>query len=138
VTVTNWSSFQELRVTYESGQPDSVTTHSWDDSWRASMGANYRWSDKVLLRAGAAVDATPVPDEQHRTPRIPTTDFYWLTAGARYFLSRDMQLDFAYGYITTPTTKIDNTLESNATPHRLTGSYKQTIHVASAQLNWQF
>ncbi|MDH5301281.1 MAG: outer membrane protein transport protein [Gammaproteobacteria bacterium] len=138
VTVTRWSSFQELRISYDSEQEDTVTYHQWADSWRYALGARYRLADDLQLRVGAAYDKTPLKQDQYRTVRIPTNDFYWLSAGGRYNLSPDFWLDFAYGYITAPTGKVDNALVSQATPHRARGSFETDVHIVSAQATWNF
>ncbi|MEI2614132.1 MAG: outer membrane protein transport protein [Methylotenera sp.] len=41
------------------------------------MGANYRYSDAVKLRAGLAYDEEAISD-QYRTARIPGNDRKWL------------------------------------------------------------
>jgi len=53
-TWTHWSNFDELRIKYDSSQPDSVTTENWNDSNRYSVGVNYQMNDKLKLRGEAA------------------------------------------------------------------------------------
>ncbi len=73
---TEWSSFDELTVEFDSGG-QSTTTENWDDTWAFSVGANYQLNREWMLRAGLGVDESPVPDSEHRTPRVPDADRQW-------------------------------------------------------------
>ncbi len=92
---TNWSSFDELRIQFDNGLPDSVTPENWDDSTTVSFGVAYHISDAWTLRGGYARDESPVSDE-FRTARIPDSDRDWFTIGASYRPSSTFTLDFAY------------------------------------------
>jgi long-chain fatty acid transport protein len=45
-----------------------------------------------------AYDESPVEDA-HRTVRLPDSDRYWITLGARYELSRAIAIDVAYAHL---------------------------------------
>ncbi len=94
---TNWSRFRELRVDFENGT-SSVTEERWRDTVSVSLGAEYRWSEALKLRAGIAYDPTPVREET-RTPRIPDSDRYWLSLGASWQVTRNVELTAAYTHI---------------------------------------
>jgi long-chain fatty acid transport protein len=47
---TNWSRFDELRVTFDAGAPDSVVDENWQDTFFYSIGANYQLTPRLLLR----------------------------------------------------------------------------------------
>ena len=68
VTRTNWSSLPELRIKFDSGQKDQVVTLNLKDVYRYSVGATYRPSDSWVLRAGVALDSSPVQSPGDRTP----------------------------------------------------------------------
>ena len=141
VTWTGWSSFDELRVSYDNaGQPDAVTTEDWDDTWRYSLGMNYRYSDALTLRAGVAYDEEPIPSAARRTPRIPGNDRTWLALGFGYAPSADLQFDFGYAHLFVKDADIDNTLETlnPAANHTLSGSYEADVDIFSAQVTWKF
>ena len=139
VTWTGWDSFDELRIEYDNpAQPDSVTTEDWDNSRRYSVGFDYQYSDKLIIRSGIALDETPVPSAERRTPRLPGDDRTWLSFGFTYMVNNDMTFDFGYSHLFIDDAKIDNTFESsiptlNAT---LTGEYEADVDILSAQLNW--
>jgi len=138
-TRTEWSSFDELRIEYDNpAQPDTVTTEDWDDSNRYSIGLDYQYSDKMILRTGVALDETPVPSKERRTPRLPGNDRTWLSFGLSYLINPQMSVDVGYSHLFVDDAKIDNEFESsvptlNAT---LTGEYEADVDILSAQLNW--
>lgn len=138
-TRTEWSSFDELRIEYDNPvQPDSVTTEDWDDSNRYSFGLDYQYSDKMILRTGIALDETPVPSSERRTPRLPGNDRTWLSFGLTYLINPQFSVDIGYSHLFVDDAKINNEFESsvptlNAT---LEGEYEADVDILSAQLNW--
>ena len=141
VTWTGWSSFEELRIQYANPkQPDSVTTEAWDDTFRYSLGADYQLNDKFTLRTGVAYDESPIPDPQHRTPRIPGNDRTWLSFGLTYVMSPALIMDVGYSHLFVDDSKINHTLESSQAPLNATlnGSYEASVDIISAQLTWNY
>ncbi|MBI1195436.1 MAG: hypothetical protein GC138_06300 [Gammaproteobacteria bacterium] len=139
-TWTHWSRFKELRIDYDSAQADSVTTESWKNTNRFSIGANLRVDPALMLRGGLAYDQTPVPDPQHRTARIPDNSRRWLSLGVSWDMTPAARLDVGYSHLFVSNTSINNTLESsvptlNAT---LNGSYSSSVDIVSAQVNWRY
>jgi len=133
ITWTEWSSFDELRIEYDSFQPDSVTDESWNDTWLFSLGGEYYANEDWTLRLGTAFDESPIPDVEHRTPRIPGSDRIWLTAGLGYKVSDNIVLDFGYAHVFFDDSEI-NTI--NATGDNLAGDYTGSADVFSCQLKW--
>jgi long-chain fatty acid transport protein len=144
ITWTGWSSFDELRIVYDSGTPsDTVTTQDWDDTFRYSIGFDYQYSDKMVLRSGLAYDETPIQSPERRTARIPGNDRTWLSFGLTYILNDQSSVDVGYSHLFIDDTEIDNTLEVappggpalNAT---LTGTYTASVDILSVQWNKKF
>ncbi len=141
VTWTGWSSFEELRIQYANPkQPDSVTTEAWQDTLRYSIGADYQYSEKIILRSGIAYDETPVPDPQHRTPRIPGNDRTWLSFGMSYVYSPAIIIDVGYSHLFISDSKVNHSLESSLAPLNATlnGTYEASVDILSAQLTWNY
>lgn len=132
VTWTNWSRFKELRVQFDSALPDTVTTTKWNDSYRVSLGGNYRYNDKLTLRAGVAYDQTPVPDRSHRTPRIPDADRTWLAIGASWKLDSSNTLDIGYAYLFLRDA-VSNHSSEGALRHNIQGEFNSNVNILSAQ-----
>jgi len=140
-TLTKWSKFKELRIVYDSPQPDTVTTEDWDDSNRISVGLNYKLDTVRMLRFGLAHDQTPVPNAERRTPRLPGDNRTWISFGFNVKPTKDISLDFGYAHLFVTDAKINNEFESSAAAtleHTLSGSYDAKVDIFSAQLNWNF
>lgn len=141
VTVTGWSSFDELRILYANpSQPDSVTTESWDDATRYSLGVDYQYSEDTIYRIGMALDETPVPSAERRTPRLPGSDRTWFSLGVSKQMNSDMSIDIGYSHISMDDAEINNEFESSVPTlaATLTGEYQASINIFSVQLNWQY
>ena len=139
-TYTRWSRFKELRISYDSVQPDSVTTENWQDSSRLAIGLNYQMKPNLVLRSGLAYDETPLPDAEHRTPRIAGSDRTWLSLGVGYQLNKQLSFDLGYAHIFVKDSPSDHTFESSipTLEHTLRGDYDAKVDILSAQLNWTF
>jgi len=140
LTWTGWSTFEELRVTYETPvQPDSVTVFAWDDAIRFSAGLSYLVSPRMTLRGGYAFDESPIPGPQRRTTRIPGNDRTWITAGLGYQVNSNFSFDVGYALIMLDDTPIDNLYEEqNGAGTEVRGIYEPSVNILSAQINWDF
>jgi long-chain fatty acid transport protein len=133
---TGWSSFDELRVIDTTGTDVAVTPEEWKDVWRLSVGANYKYNDKLTLRSGVALDKTPIPSAERRTPRIPGNDRTWLSFGAGYKVKEHINIDLGYSHLFVDDTPINHTSIDNG--YTIKGLYKADVDILSAQLNWKF
>ena len=136
VTWTRWSNFQELTIVFDPIQPASTIPENWDDSYRYSLGMNYKQDDKFTYRAGIAIDRTPIRSPEDRTPRIPGDDRTWLSFGIGYNMAADMSIDVGFSHLFVDDTPINNTDASFS--HTVTGSYDADVNILSAQANFKF
>jgi long-chain fatty acid transport protein len=139
ITWTGWSSFEELRIRYANPlQPDSVTTESWQNTRRYSVGVDYRYNDTTTLRCGLAYDESPVPSAALRTPRVPDNNRRWISFGATYVIQKDITIDVGYSHLFISDTSISNTFESSqpALAATLNGTYEATVDILSTQIRW--
>ena len=133
---TGWSSFKELHVTEKGTGNDVTKVHeNWKDVTRVSLGANYKYNDKLVLRTGVAFDEEPIPSARYRTPRIPGNNRTWLSLGAGYKLNKKMGLDFGYSHLFLNKTAIDNPGENG---YSVKGNYDSHVDIVSAQFNYTF
>jgi long-chain fatty acid transport protein len=134
-TWTGWDSFEELRIEYDSNQPDTVVDESWNNTWRYSVGVNWRYNSQWTFRAGAAYDNTPIPNAQHRTARIPGEDRIWSSLGVGYRFNESLGIDLGYAHLFLRDNPEIN--ETSATAGSLNGEYRDgSVDILSAQLVW--
>lgn len=136
VTFTKWDRFDEIRVKFDDGRPDSVQPEDWDNSWRYSLGVNYYPQRDWILRAGLARDETAIPSDGRRTPRIPGEDRTWLSLGFSHIPNERFRFDFGYAHLFVSDPNINNV--EITTGHRLRGQYDAAVDILSAQLAWMF
>ncbi|TMG87892.1 MAG: transporter, partial [Betaproteobacteria bacterium] len=132
---TGWSSIQELRVVRSTGVSLPPTPENFRDTWRVSVGANYRYNDAWTLRGGLAYDQSPVRDAQ-RTPRLPDNDRTWVAIGAQYKYSPTIALDFAWAYIFIRDPSMNQNAGSTAANGLISGSYKSNVNIVGLQLTY--
>ena len=103
---TDWSVFDQLTVKFDNpAQDDSVTEEEWRDAWFFALGATFKATEQLVLRAGVAYDQSPVRGD-YRTPRIPDGDRYWLSLGAGWRPASWLDLDAAFTYIDVDSTSV--------------------------------
>ncbi len=132
---TGWSSIQELKIVRSTGVVLSNTPENFRDTWRASVGANYRYSDQWIFRGGLAYDQSPVRDAQ-RTPRLPDNDRTWVALGAQYRFSPSLAIDVAWAYIFVRDPSMNQNDGSTATNGLISGSYRSNVNIVGLQLTY--
>jgi long-chain fatty acid transport protein len=108
---TRWSRFHEIRIEFDNGMPDDVTVEDWEDSWRMTLGTEYRHDARWTFRAGIALDQSPISNARLRTPRLPGNDRRWLSLGASFHPSDKVAIDFAYTHLFITDAAVDNTID---------------------------
>lgn len=136
ITWTEWSNFNALVVKFDNiVQSASITPENWEDSYRFAIGANYKTSDSLVLRAGLARDQTPIPSPEDRTARIPGDDRTWLSLGFGYNVDAETSIDVGFSHLFVSDTEINNV---DAFGHTLTGKYDADVNILSVQGNFKF
>ncbi len=138
---TNWSRLRDLIVQFDNGRAASVTEEHWRDSWFLALGAEYRATQALTLRAGFAYDQTPVPTET-RTPRIPDADRYWLSIGASYQIMRNVTLSAGYTHIFADDAKVSLRDGGPGSSDFLRGNldlnYRASVDILAVQARFTF
>ena len=137
VSWTQWSDIPELRIKRTNGPTLSNTPEDWEDTMRYAVGANFQLSNKIKLRAGAAIDEAPVPDST-RTPRLPDADRTWLSAGAKINLSETIDMDLGYTYIQAKDAPLNQNDGSTAAYGLINGEHKTSINILGVQATVSF
>ena len=100
VTWTRNSRLQDLHIEFPGSQlGDEVIRQRWRDTFRVSVGANYRLNERTVLKGGVALDQSPVRSSELTHPALPDGDRTWLSAGLSYKLDAASSVDLAYSYV---------------------------------------
>lgn len=135
-----WSRYKGLTVHFDNpAQPASRVQEDWHDVWLTSIGFLYKVTPKWTLRAGYAVDRSPIPDE-HRMPRIPGSDGRLASVGARYQASARCHIDVGYMHIDYDKAPImlKATDPDSAFRGNLNGSFSNSFQILGAQIAWNW
>ena len=137
ITWTKWSRFQSLDIQSESTNPllNTSELQNWKNSFRLSIGMDYRYSAKWTFRTGFAYDETPIRKAE-RGARIPGGDRRWISIGSTYTLSPQWQIDMAYAHVFFRDNLQVNSILDPQLPHQLNGEYNVSTDIISIQLNW--
>ncbi len=115
----NWSNFKELNIENElplsvSSSLDSILPYGpalkdglsnidiendWQDTWLFSIGADYRINSAFTVRGGIAYETSPIDRQETRMAVIPDTDRLWLSLGASWYPTQDLQFDIGGTYL---------------------------------------
>ena len=112
------------------------------DVYRYALGATYKPNGSWVLRAGVALDRSPVTSPSDRTPRLPDSDRTWIAVGAGLQASPTLSLDFGYAYIKLDDSKVTKTAggvgSENFSRGNLSVDYRGSVQIFSAQARWVF
>lgn len=131
----NWSAFNELRLRFSGGLPESVTAENYRDTWSFAVGAEHQYSEALTLRAGVQVDPTPTQDG-FRTTQVPDADRVLLGIGASYRIGESLTVDAAYAHVFLEDTEIDLRRLNGAAAIR--AASESAIDILSVQLRYRF
>ncbi len=147
---TGWSSVNQIRVvnTTNGTLRDNLVL-DFDDSWRYSIGANYKFSDTWILKAGVAYDETPVQGAATRSVRLPDNDRTWISFGGQMKVGQNGRLDLGYSHLFIEDAEINNTRSQQApgfttptpalvTASTVSGNYEGSVDIFSVQYTHSF
>ncbi len=120
VTFTKHSHLDQIVI---DAQPITTTymQTNWKDTFKASIGATYRLSQAIKLRAGYAYDQSPSTYDSEVLPTMPDNDRQWLSVGGNWKLDDKNSVDFAYSYIFVRDRHMDRSYDSSTTADRPQG-----------------
>lgn len=115
----NWSNFDELNIKNElpaivstslsqlgqsgqalkAGLSNIDIENDWQDTWLFSIGADYKINSAFTVRGGIAYETSPIDDQSTRMAVIPDTDRVWLSLGASWYATKDLQFDVGATYL---------------------------------------
>lgn len=73
--------------------------NAWQDTWLFSIGADYKINSDFTVRGGIAYETSPIDKQDTRMAVIPDTDRLWLSLGASWYATKDLQFDMGATYL---------------------------------------
>lgn len=154
LTWVNWSLLDEVRLAHPDSSPrggtditgtgddvrrrDLVQPLGFKDSYRVGLGARYQFDERLVLRAGASYDQSPIPDASVRTPRGPDNDRMITGLGLSYAMTANLGLDIAYARIRIRKGSVNARENPSGTGHRASGTSRGRIDNLGMQFNYRF
>ena len=146
ITWTRWSRIKAIvprcqeasvAVCAGSGLPLAGATlpTNWKDTWRFSVGANYKYSPEWKFRFGLAYDPTPTRDSD-RTARLPDEDRFWVALGAQYTVSKSGRFDIGYAHEFIRDADVNTRV--GTTPFRQSGHFKNRADILTLAYTHSF
>jgi len=108
-----------------------VIPQRWKDTWTFGLGADWKATEALTLRAGYIFLQSPVPQET-LAPTLPDADQHVFSLGAGLHRGQN-RLDVAYGYSVIG----DRTVSNNQNP-AYNGTYETTSHLMSVSYGRSF
>lgn len=132
-----WSEFGMVGVTVSAENTTSLTAdRSYDDTWHAALGFQYRVSEPWRLLAGTAYDSAMV-DEKDMTPDVVSGEQWRFGLGAQYDWSENFTVGCAYELVWTG--DLDMDVNRGPLAGRVSGTYEETaMHFINMNLIWKF
>ncbi len=149
-TFTRWSEINRINIVNSTNGTlrDSLVL-DFDDTWRYSIGVNYKLNDGWTLKSGLALDQTPVKGATTRSVRLPDNDRTWISLGAAMRIKQSGRLDIGYSHLFIKDADINFTRSQQApgfttptpapgTASTVAGSYKGSVDILSVQYTISF
>ncbi|RFP66237.1 long-chain fatty acid transporter permease [Hymenobacter lapidiphilus] len=139
-SLANWSAYRTLRFDFSqpvNGADFSESRREYQDALTFRVGAQYKLTSGLVVRAGGSYDESPVKDG-FVTPETPDNDRLGGTLGASYNFGK-FGVDLSAQYIgIKKRTQTQQELVTNGTTDRIAGTYKTNIVIPGIGLNYTF
>jgi long-chain fatty acid transport protein len=133
---TRWSRLQSVPIVFQNAAtPSSTVQLNYKDSLRYAVGFEWYATKNFTLRLGFAYDETPIQSENFRTPRIPDSNRYFLSAGLRWSPTHFMDIDVGYAHLFVQDPTVDFT---DSQGHELRGKFDAAGDVVSAAVTFRW
>jgi long-chain fatty acid transport protein len=136
ISWTRWSRLQSVPITFQNANtPAAILDLEYRDALRYAVGFEWYATKKLTLRLGFAYDETPIRSAETRTPRIPDSNRYFVSAGLRWSPVRffDIDIGYAHLFVQDPLVNITDTQG-----HNLRGRFDASVDIVSAALTFRW
>ncbi|MDQ2794331.1 MAG: outer membrane protein transport protein [Bacteroidota bacterium] len=145
--LTFWSEYRTLDFAFSNsgggsgvvgGSSTSSSKRNYQDALAFRLGGQYKASDKLTVRAGAAYDFTAVRDG-YVTPETPDADRLGLSAGLSYQITDNLGVDGSFLFeALLKRTQTQQDLLNNGTTDRVAGTFRTNAYVPGIGLHYKF
>ena len=133
---TRWSRLQSIPIVFQNAAtPSNVLQLDYQDTLRYAIGFEWYATKNLTLRLGFAYDETPIRSANFRTPRIPDSNRYFLSAGLRWSPTHFMDIDVGYAHLFVQNPTVDFT---DSQGHELRGSFDSAVDIVSAAVTFRW
>ena len=134
LSYTRWNGLRGLNVMDRNAGTQLISeTMDYGNAWRIGWGAAYKANDRTKLKFGLAYDHSPIKDAS-RSPRVPDSDYLWLSVGGQWQMAQYGTFDVGYSYLLMRDAKLDRTENGM----NLRGRYESGAHIVGAQYSLGF
>lgn len=127
---TGWSSFDYYKVKFKNGMAQQFYRKDWVNTPSIALGANYRLSKPLEVRAGYMYDKSPVP-KRTVGPDLPNSTCHILMGGITYGIDH-IKIDTAYQ------AAFFKKINSSRSITGLKGTYSNFAHVITAGMSYTY
>ena len=134
VNFVMWSAYDTLSFDFHTNTEKLEDIHSpreYNDSYIVRLGGQHILNEKLVLRAGAYYDITPVQDG-YITPETPDANKFGLTLGASYSVAKNFNVDVSFLYV-EGAKRTDINLETE-----FGGTWKARAYIPGIALQYNF
>jgi long-chain fatty acid transport protein len=133
---THWSRFKDVRFNYYNPPHSQVVEqYYFKNTYRLSLGADYKYSKPLTLKGGFAFEQAPT-NKTFVSPRLPDANRFWLAVGAKYAFNKNISVDGAYAHLFFK--NITGHLNGVGDSRTLNANYKSSADIVGVQLTWNF
>jgi long-chain fatty acid transport protein len=133
---TDWSVFEDTPLDLANLPVSLSIPRNWQDTWRYSIGMEYRASDRWLLQFGFSYDSSPTEHRGDRLPDLPVDRILKYSVGALYDWSEDLTVGGSFMWVDLGRrqARLDYTTGSGT----VSGRYdRNDAFILSFHLNWK-
>ena len=134
----DWSEFGDIGVEVDANAADVSRTvdRQYQDTWHASLGAQYQVNSKLRWSMGLGYDSSAV-DNKDRTVDNPMGEAWRLATGVNYKVDEGLDLHAAYTLVWMGDMDVEQTKSRSG--ETLSGSYRNSaLHIIGGGATWRF
>jgi len=135
---TYWGAYESLDVQFNNSAGLSSNPRNYKDVNIYRLGIQHNLSEKTTIRGGAYYDESPIQDG-YFTPETPRNDSLGLTAGASYYVTKSLELDFSFLYLMFDEFNGSyDYYDQSGTTISFAGDYKSQVIAIGFGLNYKY